>query len=213
MFDSLSAWPGYILMCTGTFHSDVNFCLFLLFWDHKGLRLWCIRLFSILIFGYFPFSWFNYWIFAGWKLLIGGFSRFTGWWHYEYASTICTLRVSTLVNGFDWYAISIWVMYWITCWSFSWYAPLTGTLGGTAGGFAFLNISAGVLNVSVCPFPSLTSGISGDGFCSALIEYRLAWNVAYVEDICGMLIFLGGNSSVSNILSALLLGVYSLFHL
>ena len=43
-------------------------------------------------------------------------------------------------------------------------SPLTGTLGGTDGGGAFLNISGRGINFSLCEFPSLTSGFSGDGF-------------------------------------------------
>ena len=55
MVDSLSARYGIILVCTGSFHSDVTFWCFLHFWDHMGLRIWVIHFyFPIIIFGNFP---------------------------------------------------------------------------------------------------------------------------------------------------------------
>ena len=60
-----------------------------------------------------------------------------------------------------------WNISWFTYLGFSWTTSLIGTLRGIAGGMDFLNISARVLNASLCPFPSLASGISGAGFCSA----------------------------------------------
>ena len=80
---------------------------------------------------------------------------------------IGNVRSSELVNGFDWDKYFILVDSWFTCWSFSWYAPLTGTLGGAAGEVSFPNISARDFNASLCEFPSLTSGLAGDGLCSA----------------------------------------------
>ena len=64
------------------------------------------------------------------------------------------------MNGFDWGELFIWVTSWFTYWSFFWPTSLTGTLGSTAGVFAFMNISARVLN-DLFPFPSLARGISG----------------------------------------------------
>ena len=137
------------------------------------------------------------------------FSGCTGWIYSGHASTIGTLGYSALVNGFDWDTIFILVLSWFTCWSFYWNSPLTGTLRGTTGGFAFLNISATVLNFSLSPFPSLNSGIAGAGFCSVKII------------LCGMkccicaghlrnVEFFGGNYTVSDILSARVLRVYDL---
>ena len=83
-----------------------------------------------------------------------------------YAYMIGTLRCSTSVNGFDWDAIFIWVLFWFTCWSFYWNYLLTGTLGGTVGFFYFLNIYARILDATLCQFPSLTSGLAGAGLCS-----------------------------------------------
>ena len=95
------------------------------------------------------------------------FNGFTGWSSSGYAYTIGTLRVSSLVHGLDWDALFIWDISWFTCVSFSWATYLTGILGSTAGALAFLNISYRVMNESLCPFPSFTSGLAGDGFCSA----------------------------------------------
>ena len=95
------------------------------------------------------------------------FNGFTGWSSSGYAYTIGTLRVSSLVNGFDWDAIFIWALSWFISLSFYWDTYLTGILGSTTGALAFLNISYRVMNESLCPFPSFTSGLAGDGFCSA----------------------------------------------
>ena len=53
---------------------------------------------------------------------------------------------------------------WFTSWSFSWNAF------GSAEEVAFPKIFAGGINSSLCAFYSVTSGISGDGFCSAFIK-------------------------------------------
>ena len=66
------------------------------------------------------------------------------------------------MNGFDWYAILIWVISWFTFWSFSWNTPLTGTLGGTAGEFAFMNIYARVLNDYLFKFTSFNSWLAAE---------------------------------------------------
>ena len=91
------------------------------------------------------------------------FDGCTSWSSYGHAPKIGTLRGFPVVNGFYWDANLIWFLSWFTSWSLSWNTSLTGTLGGTAGGFDFLNISARVLNSSLCPFPSLTIGLAGDG--------------------------------------------------
>ena len=71
------------------------------------------------------------------------------------------------MNGFDCGSLFMRVPYWLTSWSFFWPTSLTGTVGGNAGGFAFLNIYARFFNDFLCPFPDLTKGLVGDGFCSA----------------------------------------------
>ena len=53
----------------------------------------------------------------------------------------------------------------------------------------FLDTTARVLNASLCPFPSVTIGLAGDGFCSLYIKSYAAWKVASMEDICGILNF------------------------
>ena len=126
-----------------------------------------------------------------------------------YAYTIGTLRGSTLVNVFDWGTLFIWVPCWFTCWIFFSTTSLTGTLGCTAGGFVLLSIFARVLNSSFCPLPILTRGLAGAGFCSAYIKSCASQKFASMEDIYGMLNFFGGNFTVFDILSALVLEVYA----
>ena len=170
--------------------------------------------FSLLVI--FFFSWCNCWIFAWLEFLIGFLDGCTGWGYSVYVSTIVTLRGSALANRFDWDAIFIWDVSWFSCLSFSWISSLTGTLGGTAwggGGGVFLNISARVINTSLYAFPIFTSGVPGYGFCIAWIKSCGALSVASAEDICGMLNWFRGNSTVSNILTALVLGMYVLWHL
>ena len=98
----------------------------------------------IFIFGNFPFSWCNYWIFARLEILIVFFAGWTCCISSGYAYKISTLRGSEVLNGFDWDVFFIWVYSCFTCWSFSWYASLTGTLGGTAEGLIFWIFSMGI---------------------------------------------------------------------
>ena len=69
-----------------------------------------------------------------WKLCIILFAGCTGWISSGYASTMGTLICYALVNGFDWDAFLIWVIYCFTCWSFfgttPWIAPSEILLGG-----------------------------------------------------------------------------------
>ena len=125
-----------------------------------GQWYWCIRFYlSNLIFGNFHFLVYllnpGFWLAEKNQL----FDWFAGWSSSGYAYTIGTLRGSALVIGFDCGALFIWVPSWFTSWSFFWPTSLTGTLGGTAGGVAFLNISAGVYNSSLCPCPNYTKGM------------------------------------------------------
>ena len=52
MVDSLSDWSDIILVFTGSLHADVTFLWVFFFWDHMGLRFWCIH---------FYFSKFHFW--------------------------------------------------------------------------------------------------------------------------------------------------------
>ena len=79
------------------------------------------------------------------------------------------------MNGrFNWYEFLIWFYYWFICWSLSWYSPSTGAPGGSVGEVDFPNISAREINASLCSFTSVTSGLSGAGFCIAQIKHRSA---------------------------------------
>ena len=77
----------------------------------------------------------------------------------------------------------------------------------------FLNISTRDLNASLCAFPILTSDFPGDGLCGANIKSYETQTVASMEDICGMLNCFGKNSIVSDIISALVLGLLALWNL
>ena len=71
------------------------------------------------------------------------------------------------MDGFALDAFLSWTVSWFTSLDFSWTNSLTGTLRGIAVGMALLNISARILNSSLCSFPGLASGFYGAGFCSA----------------------------------------------
>ena len=60
---------------------------------------------------------------------------------------------------------------------------MTDILGGTDVDVSFTNIWSRNLNASLCEFPSVTSGISGDGFCIIVIKSCVEQIVAYVEGI------------------------------
>ena len=96
------------------------------------------------------------------------------------------------------------------CWSFSGYASSIGTLGGTAGEVGFPNIYARYINASFCTFTSVNIGLAGAGFFIAWIKSCASLIVSSVDENFGMLDFLGGNSTVSEIRSALVLGMYVL---
>ena len=58
----------------------------------------------------------------------------------------------------------------------------------------------------------MTSGQIGAEFFSELIKPLVELIVEYVDEIVGMLHFMGNNSNVSDIRSALVLGVYASCH-
>ena len=76
-----------------------------------------------------------------------------------------------------------------------------------------MDISARVLNASLCPCTILPIGLAGAGFCSAKIKSCVEGIVESVEEICGMLNCFGKNSTVSDIFSALVLGMYALCYI
>ena len=60
MVDSFSAWYSIILVWPVSVHYDVIHLRFFHFWDHMGLRFWCICLFPFNYhFWQFFISWFN----------------------------------------------------------------------------------------------------------------------------------------------------------
>ena len=78
-------------------------------------------------------------------------------------------------------------------------------------GLTLLNILARAFNYVVLGFPSVTIRLAGAGVCSALIKSCAARIEESVDDIFVMLYFLGKNSTVSEILSTLVCGIYSLW--
>ena len=70
------------------------------------------------------------------------------------------------MDGVAWNVLFSWAIFWFTFLGFSWIISLTLTLRGIAGGLDLLNISARVLNTSLCPFTSLDSWLVGSGFCN-----------------------------------------------
>ena len=133
-----------------------------------GLRFWCICFF------FNPHFWktsffgvtIQFLLLIGNNKMIGVFDGFNGWIFSWYVSTIDTLRGYLLVNGFYWDEVLIWDISWFTSLSLYWTTYLTGTIRGTDEGLAFPNISDRFLNASLCSFTSLTSALSGAGFCS-----------------------------------------------
>ena len=87
------------------------------------------------------------------------------------------------------------------------------TLIGISGEVNLSNIFARGINASLCAFTSVTSGLAGAKIFSACIRSCASQMEESVDEIFGMLHFLGKNSTVSEICSALVLGVYTLWHL
>ena len=201
-------------MCTCSYHSDVTFPCFYT----SGIPWGCTSgvstlIFSNIIFGNFPIFGvtLKFLLLIGWKL---PFFLWVKWLKFIWVclynrhpkrlciggwlSLGCTFHlVSFLVHLLEF------LLYYLPDWHpqrYFW-------------GFDLLNIYSRFLNVSFCPFPILIRGIPGAGLCSAYIKSCAAWKVAYMEDICGILNLFGGNSTVSDILSALVFGVYLLWHL
>ena len=119
------------------------------FWDHMGLRFWCIRFFFNYYFGQFFISGVavNLLLLIGKKKLF--FAGFTGCSYSGYDYIVDTLRGSILVNGFALDVIFIWALYCFTSLGFYWTSFLTGTLRGIVEGLALLNISDRFLNASL----------------------------------------------------------------
>ena len=189
MFDSLSAWPGIIFVCTCSCHSDVTFSCF----STSGITWGCgygvsTFIFPDIIFG--NFSVLNvtvkFLILIGWKNY-----RLFCWVKYLKFIWVCLYNrhPQRLCIGewIDWGALFIWFLLWFTSWILFWTTYLIGTLRGTAGGFASLNISTRVLNASLCTLTSVNRWLDVARLCRAYIKSYAAWKVASTEDICGML--------------------------
>ena len=80
------------------------------------------------------------------------------------------------------------------------------------GGF-FSKIFYMDINASLCTFHSVNIRLVGAEFCIALIKYCAAWMTSSGDHIFGMLNFLEKNSTVSEIRSALVFGMYYLWHM
>ena len=70
-----------------------------------------------------------------------------------------------------------------------------------------LNIIARDLSDSMWEFTSVTSGLAGAGCFRAQIKSYVAWMNTSVDDIFGILYFGGKKSTISEIISALVLGI------
>ena len=90
MVDPLSYLPGIILVWTVSFHYYVTSLQFFHFWDHMGLRFWCIRFF--FNFHIWHFSLFGvtvrFLLLIGQKKMIGFLNGFDGWVSSGYDSTV-----------------------------------------------------------------------------------------------------------------------------
>ena len=100
----------------------------------------------------------------------------------------------------------------LTCWSYSGYYFSIITLGVSAKEVDKKKL-LGISNSYLCEFSSLTSGMEGAGFCSSRIKSCTALMTESVDENFGMINLLGKNSTVSEICSALVLGMYDLCNL
>ena len=94
-----------------------------------------------------------------------------------------------------------------------WCCFVCTTLGSLSGEVALSNIFARAINASFCEFPSVTSGLSGAGFCIALIKSCSGRMPSSVDEIFGMINFMGKKYPVFEIRSALFLWMYALWDL
>ena len=120
---------------------------------------------------------------------------------------------------------------WCNCWIFAWLKILIGGFAGCNGwssyscfpmivtlrcsllvnGFYWDSIFIWVLSWFTCLSLSWNDPLTGT--LGGTAEGFDFWIFAYMEDICGILNVFGENSTVSDILSDLLLGVYALWYL
>ena len=212
MVDSLGAWPGFIIMFTGSLHPNCPFFPPLLVSHGDALLVYQLLFSQVSSLESYNFSWCNCLAFAWLKFLIGFFVGCTCWVFYGSSVTISTLRGSVFVNGSGCDEFSFGIFHIL---------PVRVSLGMLPNGnpwrycwgVAFLNFSARDINASLCEFPILPSGISIAGLCSVKIKSCAVWIVASVEEMFGMMNYLGRNSTVSDITSALDSGMYALWHL
>ena len=76
---------------------------------------------------------------------------------------------------------------------------------------ALLNIYDSSLIVAVCASPSATNGLADAGWNRACINYCYEWMTSLVEDIFGLVDFLGNKYNVLDILSDVVFGIYDLW--
>ena len=130
----------------------------------SGITLGCASgvstfIFPTFIIDHFPFSWRNYRIFS-WLEFPLFFLRvclLEFLWvllHHRHPRRLCIGEWSLWLGW-----IFNLVFFLVNLFGFSWYVTLAGTLGGTTGGAYFPNISARIINDSVCGFPSVNIGL------------------------------------------------------
>ena len=117
------------------------------------------------------------------------------------------------LKSFAWTGICVvfWFFYmmgWCYCYIYG-----GTTFVGLTWGVALSNILFRDLSVFLWEFPSVTSGFAGAGLFRACIKCCTFWMDGSVDEIFSILYFGDGNSLVSEILSALVFGMYALWNL
>ena len=141
-----------------------------------GMMYWC---------GFCSLAWFNFdcWFLTG----------CTCWISSGYASIIGTLGDSTWSGVLTLFGVYFMIGRCCCCdWSFT-------ILVGITLGVDLLNIRASVLSAAVWVSPSVPNGISGAVLFKEWIKSYDIWVAALVEDIVGVVNFLGNKSTVSGI--------------
>ena len=75
------------------------------------------------------------------------------------------------------------------------------------------NVPGSALSAAVWASTSVVNGLISAGLCRSRIKYCPECLAASIDDIIEMVYFLGHKSNVSDILSALVSGIYALWHL
>ena len=155
----------------------------------------------------------NCWYFSWLSFFIVSPPRFACYISSGYASSIVTLgSYARVIECFTRYGFLI-VFFLFTCWSFYGYASSIVILGVSAGEVAFPKVSDRDLNALFFHLLVWLLGWQVLDFVVHELDIVSAWMVSYVADIFGMLNLLGGIFTVSEICSALVLGMHALCHL